>query len=99
MPGLLPDSSGFGGTPLPPLNPRDTMLTNTSPGDIAGRVVPGSVSAPRASVPRDTFIIQRSMPAGTRPVPPTTPSRDTSRTRVDSVKSGGVIIRRDTLTS
>ena len=100
MPGLFPDTSGFGGTPLPPMDPRDTMLINTSPGSVAGRVVPGSVPAPRASVPRDTFIIQRSTPpAGTRPLPPNVPARDTSRVRVDSVKRGGVIIRRDTLTS
>lgn len=94
MPGLFPDTSGFGGAPLPPLDPRDTLLSNTPPGSVSGRVVPGSVPAPRTSVPRDTFIIQRSTP--TRPSPP---ARDTSRIRVDSVKSGGVIIRRDTLTS
>ena len=99
MPGLLPDTSGFGGTPLSPTNPRDTMLMNTAPGGVAGRIMPGAASAPRASVPRDTFVIQRSPPAGTRPPAPNTPSRDTSRIRVDSVKSGGVIIRRDTLTS
>ena len=100
MPGLLPDTSGF--TTLPPMgtaSPRDTMLTNTPPGSVAGRVVPGAAPPLRTSVPRDTFIIQRSTPPATRPITgsPIPPARDTSRMRVDSVKRGGVIIRRDTL--
>jgi penicillin-binding protein 1A len=94
MPGLFPDTSGYGGAPLPTTDPRDTLLSNTPPGSVTGRVVPGSLPTPRGSVPRDTFVIQRSTP--TRPLPP---ARDTGRIRVDSVKSGGVIIRRDTLTS
>jgi hypothetical protein len=101
MPGLLPDTSGF--TTLPPVgapSPQDTMLTNTSPGSVAGRVIPGAVPPLRTSVPRDTFIIQRSTPPATRPpttASPIPPARDTNRVRVDSVKRGGAIIRRDTL--
>ena len=97
MPGLFPDTTGFGGGLSEP-TPRDTLLSNTPTGGVAGRVVPGSAPRPRTSIPRDTFVLQRSTPAGSRPLPSHTPPRDTSRTRVDSVKRGGVVIRRDTLT-
>src|SRR5205085_2779399 len=83
MAGLLPDTSGF--TTLPPAGtpaPRDTLLSNTAPGSVAGRVVPGAVPPLRTSVPRDTFIIQRSTPTSPRPAPVPT-ARDTSRIRVD----------------
>jgi membrane peptidoglycan carboxypeptidase len=105
MPGLAPtDTGGFstippatfppdGVTPTP--LPRDTILSSMPPNPMGGRVVPGTAPMPRASLPRDTTGLppaQRA-PITSSPVPP----RDTSRMRVDSVKRGGVIIRRDTL--
>ena len=47
---------------------------------------------PSPAQPRDTFI-RRPPPTSSMSPPP----RDTSRLRVDSVKRGGVIIRRDTV--
>jgi penicillin-binding protein 1A len=90
LPGL--DTTGFP-TTVPPgtAGARDTSLSGMPPSPLGGRVVPGAAPAPILSQPRDTFGMRRTAPT---PVPPL---RDTSRTRVDSVKRAGVIIRRDTL--
>ena len=108
MPGLSPtDTSGFStlspapGSPggngtatLPP--PRDTQLS-TMPSTPMGRVVPGAAPIPRATQPRDTAgtfrITPTPLPAPTRD---TNARRDTSHVRVDSVRRGGVTIKRDT---
>ena len=67
MPGLFPDTSGASQFPPGAPSSRDTVLSNTAPGSIAGRVVPGAAPPPR-TVPRDTFVIQRSNRPETRPV-------------------------------
>jgi len=104
MPGLPIDTSGFSTYPpgtLPPAVPPGTMRdsTNTAPSvPLGGRIVPGAAAIPRpATQPRDSFV----PPVSPRPQPPTTtsfpPPRDTSRARVDSVRRGGVVIRRDSI--
>jgi penicillin-binding protein 1A len=91
MTGLYPDTGGV--TTLPPASAgRDTVMGHSSTPMGGGRVVPGATPPLLPGVtppPRDTL-------AGRR-VPPPVPPRDTSHVRVDSVKRGGVIIRRDTL--
>jgi hypothetical protein len=81
---------------LPTGTGRDTTLSSIPARSMDGRVVPGAAPIPRASQPRDTMGIPRSQPTQPSPTPPTSfPPRDTGRVRVDSVKRGGVIIRRD----
>jgi penicillin-binding protein 1A len=92
LPGL--DTSGF--STMPPTGAtgaRDTSLSGMPASPLGGRVVPGAAPAPMLAQPRDTFGTRRPL----TPLTPLPPARDTSRTRVDSVKRAGVIIRRDTL--
>jgi penicillin-binding protein 1A len=109
MPGLYPDTSGYSAYPpgsVPPASaypttpnspgyPRDTTLSNLGPSPLGGRVVPGTTPMPRPATPRDTQF--RSTAPGSRPTTTSSPAfpRDSGRFRVDSVKRGGVIIRRD----
>ena len=112
MPGLYPDTGGYSGYPgtVPPatvspalpgtVTPRDTMLSNMPPSPLGGRVVPGTTPMPRPAQ-RDSQLNSTFPPSAptTRPsttVSPTLP-RDTSRMRVDSVKRGATVIRRDTI--
>jgi penicillin-binding protein 1A len=106
--GLYPDTGAFSTPPgtLPPVTGRDTMLGGIPANPLGGRVVPGATPS-LIPQPRDTFTARRDTfgfrrdTIGTRrsPIPPaqTIPPPDTNRIRVDSVKRGGVIIRRDTL--
>ena len=110
MPGLYPDTSGYSAYPpgtVPPASaypatpgtpgyPRDTTLSNLPASPLGGRVVPGTTPMPRPATPRDTQF--SSTPPTSRPATTTSPllPRDSGRFRVDSVKRGGVIIRRDT---
>jgi penicillin-binding protein 1A len=109
MPGLYPDTSGYSAyppgsappasaypaTPLPaPGYPRDTTLSNLPPSPLGGRVVPGTTPMPRPSTPRDSQL-NPTLPGSRLSTPATVLPRDTTRVRVDSVKRGGVIIRRD----
>jgi penicillin-binding protein 1A len=100
MPGVYPDTSGYTvqpGAAVPgSASPgRDTMLSGIPPVPLGGRVVPGAAPVPRSTSPRDSLISPRPTPA---PHPPSTfPPRDTSRIRVDSVRRGGVNVRRDTV--
>lgn len=103
MPGISPDTGGYSippgmsqpGTALPIPPTRDSMM-GTVP-TVPGRVVPGAVPAPRTASPRDSVSAPRPTyspsPPGTLPPP----SRDSGRLRVDSIRRGGVIFRRDTL--
>jgi penicillin-binding protein 1A len=110
MPGLYPDTSGYSAYPpgtVPPAGtvtppgtsyPRDTTLSNLPPSPLGGRVVPGTTPMPRPSE-RDTQLnsaFPPSRPPSRPPVTSPTLPRDTGRIRVDSVKRGGVMIRRDT---
>ena len=107
-PGLYPDTSGYGAYPpgtVPPASaypttppspyPRDTTLSTMPSSPLGGRIVPGAAPIPRAAQPRDTQITSPTQPRPSTSVSPI-PPRDTSRVRIDSVKRGGVIIRRDT---
>ena len=88
-PGTVPPASAYPATPSPAPYPRDTTLSSMPSSPLGGRIVPGAAPVPRPATPRDT---QFGTP---RPATPALP-RDTGRIRVDSVKRGGVIIRRDT---
>jgi len=103
MPGLPPDTGGFSTYPgtLPPPLPgglRDTNLSSM-PSVSTGRVVPGAAPVPTSMPPlsRDTFAQPRPQPP--QPPPSTTisvtPPRDSGNVRIDSVKRGNVVIRRD----
>lgn len=100
-PGLFPDTGGFSTYPpaaQPPV--MDTALSHIPPNPMGGRVVPGAAPMPRPAQPRDTAGIPRVQPSppplSSRGAPPTaSPLRDTSHVRVDSVRRGGVTIRRD----
>lgn len=96
LPGLFPDTGAFSTSPPGTLPPgvRDTNLSHM-PSTSMGRVVPGATPPLIPAQPRDTFGMRRTPP--TQPTPPPTmpPPRDTNRVRIDSVKRGGVIIRRD----
>jgi penicillin-binding protein 1A len=83
MSGLSPDT-GF--APLIPPG-RDSMVpTGGAPG-ISSRVVPGATAPIQRSTTRDTVI--RPTPGATITL---TPPRDTSRTKVDSIRRNGVTI-------
>lgn len=100
--GLFPDTSGFSTLPpgtLPPstLPPGTTRLDTTTSSmpstPMGGRIVPGATPALRSTQTRDTAGMGRPQPP---PVVTVTPPRDTGHVRVDSVRRGGVTVRRDT---
>jgi penicillin-binding protein 1A len=102
--GLYPDTGAFSTSPgaLPPPGTRDTMFGNLPSSPMGGAVVPGATPAPVRSDPRfdprDTATRRAPTPPATFPRLPSQPPvrRDSGNVRVDSVKRGGVIIRRDT---
>jgi membrane peptidoglycan carboxypeptidase len=107
MPGIYPDTGSYGGHPggtPPPASTPYTPPANVSPlppardtsgVPLGGRVIPGATPAPVPNS-RDTSRLPRSQPTYPPGTISTFPPRDTSRTRIDSTKRGGIIVRRDT---
>jgi penicillin-binding protein 1A len=107
-PGTLPPTGSSLPNAASPY-PRDTNMSSMPSSPLGGRIVPGATPMPQPSQPRDTFARpeQPPLPRDTfvrspptrSPQPPRTisplPPRDSSNIRIDSVKRGGVIIRRD----
>lgn len=105
MPGIYPDTGSYSGypgaapatsqpyAPQPYVSPLPPARDTAGGVPLGGRVVPGATPMPLPA--RDSTRVTRP------PYPPgsisTSPPRDTSRVRVDSVRRGGVIIRPDSV--